>query len=162
MWARINITYCTSRLDSSTWAADCNSSWVTNEKILPQLKGGWEGIVTCFAGLNIDNWWWNDDSRLEQTPLTFRQLSGVTCSTGSTLICHTCYKESMSCVGILYCKRPIRCLATSKILTHHLHRPDECVPPAFSAGGGHTRWVERGLGGQYFGRRQTQLCTLHM
>jgi hypothetical protein len=33
---------------------------------------------------------------------------------------------------------------------------------AFGAGGGHTRWVERGVGGQYFGRRETQLCTLHM
>ncbi len=35
--------------------------------------------------------------------------------------------------------------------------PGECVPSAFGAGGGHTRWVERGWGGggQYFGRRQT-------
>jgi hypothetical protein len=40
--------------------------------------------------------------------------------------------------------------------------PGECVPPAFGAGGGHTRWVEKGVGGQYFGRRQTQLCTLHV
>ncbi len=24
--------------------------------------------------------------------------------------------------------------------------PGECVPPAFGAGGGHTRWVERGWG----------------
>ena len=24
--------------------------------------------------------------------------------------------------------------------------PDECVPPAFGAGGGHTRWAERGWG----------------
>jgi hypothetical protein len=31
----------------------------------------------------------------------------------------------------------------------------EYVPPAFDAGGGHTRWVERGVGGQYFGRRKT-------
>jgi hypothetical protein len=51
----------------------------------------------------------------------------------------------------LYCKRPIQCLASSKILTPH--------PPP---GGGHSRWMERGWGGQYFGRRQTQLCTLHM
>jgi hypothetical protein len=38
-----------------------------------------------------------------------------------------------------------------------LHRP------AFGAGGGHTRWLERGEGDQYieyFGRRQTLLCTL--
>ncbi len=26
--------------------------------------------------------------------------------------------------------------------------PSECVPPAFGEGGGHTRWVERGLGVQ--------------
>jgi len=31
----------------------------------------------------------------------------------------------------------------------------ECVPPAFGAGGGHTRWVETGMRVQYFGRRQT-------
>ncbi len=24
--------------------------------------------------------------------------------------------------------------------------PGECAPPAFGAGGGHTRWVERGVG----------------
>ncbi len=41
-----------------------------------------------------------------------------------------------------------------------LSPPGECVPPVFVAGGGHTRWVERGVGGQYFGRRKTQLCTL--
>jgi hypothetical protein len=40
--------------------------------------------------------------------------------------------------------------------------PGEYLPPAFGAGGGHTRWAERGVGGQYFGKRQTQLCTLHM
>jgi hypothetical protein len=39
--------------------------------------------------------------------------------------------------------------------------PGECVPPAFGVGGGHTRWGERGVGGQYFRRRKTQLCTLH-
>jgi hypothetical protein len=38
--------------------------------------------------------------------------------------------------------------------------PGECVPPAVVGGGGHTRRVERGVGGQYFGRRMTQLCTL--
>jgi hypothetical protein len=38
--------------------------------------------------------------------------------------------------------------------------PGESVPPAFVAGGEHTRWAEREVagGGQYFGRRQTQLC----
>jgi hypothetical protein len=39
----------------------------------------------------------------------------------------------------LYCQWPIQCLASSEILT---------PPPltAFGAGGGHTRWVERGWG----------------
>jgi hypothetical protein len=46
---------------------------------------------------------------------------------------------------------------------HPLNARQVCTPPpAFSAGGGHTRWVERRMRGQYFGRRQTQLCTLHM
>ncbi len=34
------------------------------------------------------------------------------------------------------------------------------VPPAFVAGGGHTRRVKREVGGQNFGRRKIQLCTL--
>jgi hypothetical protein len=38
--------------------------------------------------------------------------------------------------------------------------PGDCVTPAYVSGGGHTRRVERGVGGQYFGRRKTQLCTL--
>jgi hypothetical protein len=49
----------------------------------------------------------------------------------------------------LYCKRPIQCLASSEILTPPPptpSQPGECVPPAFGAGGGHTRWVERGWG----------------
>ncbi len=64
----------------------------------------------------------------------------------------------------LYCKRPIQCLASSEILTPH--PPAGVYPPsAFDAEGGHTRWVERGLGGgsivRNFGRRQTLLCTLY-
>ncbi len=39
-------------------------------------------------------------------------------------------------------------------------RPASVYTPAFVAGGGHTRRMERGVGSQYFGRRQTQLCTL--
>jgi hypothetical protein len=30
-------------------------------------------------------------------------------------------------------------------------QPGECVPPAFGAGGGQIRCVEKGVGGQYFG-----------
>jgi hypothetical protein len=33
-------------------------------------------------------------------------------------------------------------------------------PPPLPPGGGHTRRADRGEGGQYFGRRKTQLCTL--
>ncbi len=40
-----------------------------------------------------------------------------------------------------YCKRPILCLASSKILTPH-----PPLRPAFVAGGGQTRRVERGVG----------------
>jgi hypothetical protein len=32
--------------------------------------------------------------------------------------------------------------------------PGECLPPAFVTGGGQTRRAERGMGGQYFGRRE--------
>ncbi len=46
----------------------------------------------------------------------------------------------------LYCKRPIHCLASSELLTPTPSPPGEFVPPAFGAGGGHTRWVERGWG----------------
>jgi hypothetical protein len=50
-------------------------------------------------------------------------------------------------VEVLYCKRTIQCLASSELLTPHPPTPPgECVSPAFGAGGGHTRWVERGLG----------------
>ncbi len=40
----------------------------------------------------------------------------------------------------LYCKRPIQCLASSKILT------GECESPRLWCGGGLTRWVERRWG----------------
>jgi hypothetical protein len=40
--------------------------------------------------------------------------------------------------------------ASSKILTPQPpYRPASVYPPAFGAGGGHTRWVERGVEGQY-------------
>ncbi len=42
---------------------------------------------------------------------------------------------------------PILCLASSKILTPHPPlRPVNMYPPAYVAGGGHTRWLERGWG----------------
>ncbi len=45
----------------------------------------------------------------------------------------------------LYCKRPIQCLASSKILTPHpLTAWRVCT--VFGAGGGHTPWVDRGRG----------------
>jgi hypothetical protein len=38
--------------------------------------------------------------------------------------------------------------------------PGESVPPATKAGGVHTRRAVRGMGGQYFGRREKQDCPL--
>jgi hypothetical protein len=51
----------------------------------------------------------------------------------------------------LYCKRPIQRLASSELLNPHplTARRVYCVPPsapAFGAGEGHSRWVERGWG----------------
>jgi hypothetical protein len=48
----------------------------------------------------------------------------------------------------LYCKRPIQCLASSEILTPPPHplTARRVYPPAFGAGGGHTRLGERGWG----------------
>jgi hypothetical protein len=39
--------------------------------------------------------------------------------------------------------------------------PSECVPPAFVAGGGHTRRVERGVGGSIFWKTQEQNTALY-
>ncbi len=68
---------------------------------------------------------------------------------------------SKSTVERLYCKRPIQCLATSNWPPPPTPSPaGECVPlPPHQR---HTRWVKTGWGGQYFGRRKTQLCALHM
>jgi hypothetical protein len=46
----------------------------------------------------------------------------------------------------LYCKRPIQCLASSKILTPHPLTAGRVCFPRLWRGGGHTHWVERGWG----------------
>jgi hypothetical protein len=56
---------------------------------------------------------------------------------------------------IIYCKRAILCLLSSKILTPHPPLRPASVYPRLCWGGGHTRQAERGMGGQYFGRRET-------
>jgi hypothetical protein len=61
---------------------------------------------------------------------------------------------------IFYCKRTILFLSSSKILTPHPRSASVCVSPAFVAGGGQTRRAERGMGGQYFGRREKKDCPL--
>jgi hypothetical protein len=72
---------------------------------------------------------------------------------------------NITTVERFYCKRPILCMASSKILTPHpltARRGGECVvctPPPLV--GGRTNSLKRGVGGQYFGRRQTQLCNLY-
>jgi hypothetical protein len=74
--------------------------------------------------------------------------------------------RSMICVEGLYSKRPIQCLASSKILTPHPpHRPASVYPTAFGAGVGHTRWVEGGCGGGaniLEDARRCSVYTLHM
>jgi hypothetical protein len=52
----------------------------------------------------------------------------------------------------LYCKRPIQCLVSSELLTPH--------PPAFGAGGGHTRWRERGWGGGVNSSEDARHCSV--
>ncbi len=60
---------------------------------------------------------------------------------------------------IFYCKRAILFPSSSKILTPHPPlRPASRSSP--SNKGVHTRRAERGMGGQYFGRREKQDCPL--
>ncbi len=71
---------------------------------------------------------------------------------------------SIPCKGSLVvdyqCKRAILCLSSSIILTPHPPlRPASVLPPQ-QRRGVHTRWAERGVGGQYSGRRETQYCPL--
>jgi hypothetical protein len=70
---------------------------------------------------------------------------GLTASWSAVLSTYSSIAERYRTVERLYCKRPIQCLASSKILTPPPHRPASVY--AFGAGGGHTRWVERGRGG---------------
>ncbi len=67
---------------------------------------------------------------------------------------------TLSPVEGLYCKRPIQCLASSKILTPHPLASLLYPPPAVGAGGGHTRWVERGWGVN--SSEDARHCTLYM
>ncbi len=62
---------------------------------------------------------------------------------------------------IFYCKRAIPFLSSSKILTPPSPSPPgESVLPPQQRRGIHTRRAERGMGGQYFGRRGKQDCPL--
>ncbi len=64
---------------------------------------------------------------------------------------------------IFYCKRAILFLSSSKILTPHpLLRPASLRPPPATKTGVHTRRAERGMGGQYFGRRDNRIALLQM
>jgi hypothetical protein len=91
-------------------------------------------------------------------PLFSRRLKRAKSSLLKRIVeVHTLYT---TVVERLYCKRPILCLASSKILTPTPLPPSECVPPRLWCGGEDTLAEWRGGGGQYFGRRQTLLCTL--
>ncbi len=48
-----------------------------------------------------------------------------------------------------------QCLASFELLTPHPSPPSECVPPRTKGGGGTHSPGGEGVGGQYFGRRQT-------
>jgi hypothetical protein len=92
---------------------------------------------------------------------TMKRVHAESCiSSYSFTLC--LFSRNGGCVERLKCKRPLQCLAYSEILTPHpLNARRVCYPPPlvrreYSLAG----W--RGGGGQYFGRRLTQLCTLHM
>jgi hypothetical protein len=74
---------------------------------------------------------------------------------------HNCVNIHTAVEG-LYCKRPTQCLAPSKILTLHPLTASRVFTPhrLWCRGRTHSLGGE-GVGGQYFGRRQTLLCTLH-
>ncbi len=63
---------------------------------------------------------------------------------------------------IIYCKRAILSLSSSKILTPRppLRLASVSSPPPPTNAGVRTRRAERGMGGQYFGRRERQDCPL--
>jgi hypothetical protein len=72
---------------------------------------------------------------------------------------HSTY--SVHCINsVERCKRPILCLASSKILKILTTRPPH-HPASLWCGERTHSLVGKGVGGQYFGRRQTLLCTLH-
>ncbi len=99
---------------------------------------------------------WNNSIRIKRCPQT-RPPPPASQSTNLLRIPPT--------VERLYCNRPILCLASSKILTPHPppSPPGDCVyPPLWCGGRTHSLGGGWGVGGQYFGRRETQLCTLHM
>ncbi len=87
-------------------------------------------------------------------------LSGVTlvylsqCSAYSSMV----YIQYARCTEyIFYCKRAILFLSSSKILTPHPPLSPASLASPRKKGGGytvHTRRAERGMGGQYFGRRE--------
>jgi hypothetical protein len=49
-----------------------------------------------------------------------------------------------------------------KLAPHPLTARRVCTPPPLVRGRTHSLGGGEGVGGQYFGRRQTHLCTLHM
>ncbi len=73
--------------------------------------------------------------------------------------CYSHWRMGYSVEG-LYCKKPIQCLTSSKILTPHPLSARQVCTPRFWFGGKTHSLSGEGLGGQYFWRRQTLLCTL--
>ncbi len=75
-------------------------------------------------------YWWKDPKKYLWTPTVLWRL----------------IRRIHQAVEELYSKRPSNVWRLSKYWPHTPSPPGECVPPppAFGAGGGHTRWVERG------------------
>ncbi len=102
----------------------------------------WQAERTCLGVL---------DSASSSSCASTRPPSLASRSTGPSpaqLWKYNRQSQKIPTVEGLYCKMPIQCLASSKILIPHPPTARRvCTPPsACGAGGGHTRWGERGWG----------------
>ncbi len=104
---------------------------------LPVFRLGWTSILRRLSGIS----WCFSRLRMFSPRLLLDRYSKTT----DFLISR--YRRE-----IIYCKRAILSLSSSKILTPH--------PPLRQRRGVHTRRAERGMGGQYFGRRERWDCPL--
>jgi hypothetical protein len=89
------------------------------------------------------------EERYQEMPYLFFNFKVWLVFMDPLLNCSLHKVKAVRCIHIverLYCKRSILCLASSKIMTPLPLTARRVCTPAFGAGGGHTRWVERGWG----------------